>query len=229
MARSANGELSVVTAGRRTMIACFGDREVEFVKFDEVADLLDDYGVEQVVPKPKAGGAPPSIKDADCVYLNMLDGDGVVHIHLACPQTACKPRNGATVIAVEKERLPKVVEHIIHLLNLDQLVLIPIGKWRRVFDAVAFSLASNEDWQEIDATATVELNTRDPLLCQPADYHTVIALISALVHDAESPDQGLMFLAIGSPVLVEVIPDGAVRISLGSQVLADELAEAFAS
>ena len=190
---------------------------MEFVSQDEVVDLLDDYGVEEVP------------EGAEKVFLRMGDAEGAVHLHLACPQTACKPHNGAVVIPVEKNRLHKVVEHIIHLLHLHQVLLIPVGRWRKVFDAVAFSLAKNEDWQEIDATATVELNTRDPLLCEPADFHTLVALIQALVQDADSPDQGLMFLATGSPVLVEVVPDGAVRISLGSQVLADEIAGALAS
>jgi hypothetical protein len=84
------------------------------------------------------------------------------------------------------------------------------------------------DWQEFDAIATVELNTRDPLLCDPADFHTLIALMQTLLRDAENADQGLTLLGTASPVVVEVIPDGAVRVSLGSQVLADELAEAFA-
>lgn len=189
---------------------------MEFVSYEEVVDLLDEYGVDEVA------------ESEERIHLNMCDAEGVVHLHLACPETSSRPRPGATVIPVEKSRLPKLVEHIIHLLHLSQVLLIPVGKWRKVFDAVAFSLAQNEDWQEIDAAATVELNTRDPLLCEPADFHTLIALIQALVQDADAPDQGLMFLATASPVLVEVVPDGAVRISLGSQVLADEVAEAFA-
>jgi len=189
---------------------------VEFVSYDEVLDLFADFGIQQ---KPAS---------QDCVHLRMDDAEGAVHLHLACEETKAKAHNGANVVHVEKERLPKVVEHIIHLLHLNQVVLIPVGKWRKVFDAVAFSLANNEDWQEIDATATVELNTRDPLLCEPADFHLLVELIRALLQDAESPDQGLMFMATGSPVLVEVVPDGAVRLSLGSQVLADEVAEAFA-
>jgi hypothetical protein len=189
---------------------------VEFVSYDEVLDLLDDYGVEEIADGP------------DKVYLNMCDSEGVVHMHLACPVARCTPRQGAAVVPVEKQKLHKVVEHVIHLLHLNQILLIPVGKWRKVFDVVAFSLANNEDWQEVDASATVELNTRDPLLCEPADIHTLVALIEALVKDADSPDQGFMFLATGTPVLFEVVPDGAVRISLGSPVLADEVAEAFA-
>lgn len=189
---------------------------MEFVSYDEVCDLLDDYGVDELPDGPNR------------VNLRMADGEGVVHIHLACSQTQAKPLNGATVVSVDKERLPKVLEHIIHLLHINHVLLIPACKWRNVFDAVAFSLAQNEDWQEIDAAATVELNTRDPLLCEPADIHTLIALIEALLRDAEGADQGLFFLATASPVLVELVPDGAIRISLGSQVLADEVAEAFA-
>ena len=189
---------------------------MEFVSPEEVADLLDEYGIQSV-----ADGA-------ECVRLQMVDGEGVVHVHLTTKDTSCKPRNGATLVRVEQARLPKVVEHVIHLLDLHQVLLIPVGKWRKVFDAVAFSLANNEHWQEVDASATVELNSRDPLLCEPGDFHTLIALITALLENAESPDQGLNFIATGSPVLVELVPDGAVRLSLGSQVLADEVAEAFA-
>jgi hypothetical protein len=58
--------------------------------------------------------------------------------------------------------------------------------------------------------------------------HTLSALVQALMQDADAPDQGLMLIATASPVLVELIPDGAMRLSLGSQVLADEVAEAFA-
>ena len=37
------------------------------------------------------------------------------------------------------------------------------------------------------------------------------------------------WLSTSAPVLVEIMPAGALRISLGNEVLADELAEAFAT
>lgn len=212
-----SGPAELVRRATRTSGAMApGDSPLEFVSHEEVVDLLEDFGVAQV---PDGG---------DRMYLRMNGVEGVVHLHLACPQTQCKPFEGAKLIPVDKVRLHKIVEHMIHLLHLNQVLLFPVGKWRKVFDAVAFSLAQNEDWRDIDAAATVELNTRDPLLCEPADFHTLIALIEALMKDADGPDQGLMALATASPVLLEVVPDGAVRISLGSQVLADELSEAFA-
>lgn len=190
---------------------------MEFVHESEVEDLLRDHRLTRVEEGP------------DRVHLSMEPIEGMVRLHLACPASCAVPLDGASVTSFEKERLPKVVEHIIHLLNFEQILLIPIGKWRRVFDAVAFSLASNEDWQEMDAAATVELNTRDPLLCEPADFHTVIALIEALFNDAEHPDQGLMLIPTAAPVLIEIVPDGAVRINLGNAVLADEMADAVAT
>lgn len=193
-----------------------GVGELEFVSHEETVDLFDEFGIERI----------PDGEDR--VYLRMQDAQGVVHLHLACRDTKAPPLKGASLVHVEKDHLPRMVDHIIHLLRLNQMLLIPVGKWRKVFDAVAFSLATNEAWQEMDAAATVELNTRDPLLCEPADFHTVMALIGALLRDAEAADQGLMCVATASPVLVEIVPDGAVRLSLGSPVLADEVAEAFA-
>ena len=188
---------------------------MEFVQNAEVLNLLRDQEIAEVPD------------DEGRVYMQMADGEGVVHLHLAGEQCQSVPREGARVVAVEKERLAGVVEDIIHKLGLDQVLLIPVGKWRDIFDAVAFSLAGNEDWQEFDAASTVQLNTRDPLLCEPGSFQTLNALMEALVSDAEDPKQGLMMLTTTAPVLLEFVPDGAVRLSVGRQVLADEIDEIF--
>jgi hypothetical protein len=185
---------------------------VEFVEESDVKGLFDDYGIEQ------------QTSEGDLVRLVMAS-DESVRMHVTTADADVTPENGAQVVTVEAERLPATVEGIIHKLHLNQVLLIPVGKWRSVFDAVAFSLADNEDWQEMDATATVELNGRDPLLCEPGDFQTVIALMRALLQDAENPDQALMLTTPTAPLLVEVVPDGAIRISLGNQAMADEIFE----
>ena len=118
---------------------------------------------------------------------------------------------------------------IIHKLHLSQVLLIPVSKWRHVFDAVAFSMAENEDWKAVDSAAAVALNTRAPLLCEPVDFRTISDLVKALLSDADRPEQGLMITTTASPVIVELVPDGAVRISTGNQVLADEVTEPFSA
>ena len=173
-------------------------------------------------------GITPEPQEDDRVYLHMADRGDVVRVHLATADTTATPDGGARVITVEPDRLASAVDELIHELRLSQVLLIPVSRWRHIFDAVAFSLADNEDWQEFETTATVELNTRDPLLCEPGDYQMIIAMMRALLSDADQPEQGLMLATTAAPLLVEVIPDGAIRISFGNQVLADEVADAFA-
>lgn len=185
---------------------------MEFIDESEVFGLLKDHGIT------------PVETSEDQVHLRMADRDGVVRLHFTCGSSA-EPEADARVIEVSESRLADLMHEIFHRLHLSRFILVPIGKWRRVFDAVAFSLASNEDWQEFDTTATVELNTRDPLLCEPVDFVLMDALFRALLSDAEAPDQGLMLTSTASPVLIEAVPDGAIRVSLGNRVLADELAE----
>ena len=190
---------------------------MEFVDYDEVIKLLSDQGIREVEDSEKRIG------------LVLDEGNEIVHLHLTTGESASTPVEGSDVLTVEKERLAGAVEHILHKLHLSQVLLIPVGKWRNVFDVVAFSMADNEDWKVVDTAATVVLNTRDPLLCEPADFHTINALIKALLNDAESPDQGLMVTTTTAPVVVKLVPDGAVCISIGDPVLADEVVETFGS
>ena len=196
-------------AGRRVVL-------VEFIDEKEISGVLQDYGITQV-----------PLGD-ECVELRMVDDPATVRVHLACDGCGVDPHDGAETVAVDRERLSQIVEHILHILHLNQVLLIPCGKWRNVFDAVAFSLAANESWQEVDAAATVELNQRDPLLCTPADYPTIQELLTAVFTDAETPAQGLAIVSPSAPILIEIVPEGALRISIGNQVLADEVADAFA-
>jgi hypothetical protein len=196
-----------------------GDSQVEFVKEQEAMPVLRECGLE---PIPQGGGS-------DLIYLQMTDAKDVVHLHLACEQSHSQPRAGAKSIPVAKDRLATILDHIVRRLHLDQVLLIPVAKWRAVFDCVAFSLADNELWQEMDAAATVELNRRDPLLCTHGDYHTMRCLVEALFNDADSPSQGLIIASPRAALVVEVVPDGALRLSVGNPVIADEILETLSA
>lgn len=189
---------------------------MEFVKDQEVLGLLRDNGITQ---KPA---------ENDLVYLH-LSADEAVRLCLQTPQAADCVEEGGRVIELPKEQLASAIEEIVHRLHLKQVLLVPVARWAKIFDAVAFSLADNEDWQEFDATATVERNTRDPLLCEPRDFHTLNALVQAILSDAEGPDQCLLLTTTAAPLLVEIRPEGTIKVSCGTQVMADEVAEAFES
>ncbi|MEM7229672.1 MAG: hypothetical protein AAF432_12745 [Planctomycetota bacterium] len=179
----------------------------------ELVELLKQFGISETV------------EGEECLFLSMDADQPPVEFHLRCDDSTSEARDGATLVATAREQLAGTVEHVIHRLHLAEVVLVPVKKWRNVFDAVAFSLAANEDWQEVDAAATVELNTRDPLLCEAADYPLLVELVNALLQDAESPEQGLFMVTTSMPLLIEVIPDGAIRVTIGSPQIADELVD----
>jgi hypothetical protein len=116
----------------------------------------------------------------------------------------------------------------IHKLHKGQTVLIPSCKWRSVFDAVAFSMAGDEAWQEFDASATIKLNTRDPLLFEVGDEHTLSGLITSLMKDGEGEEQALFLITVGIPLLIHIQPSGTVKLWFGNEALADEVREHYA-
>ncbi|MCH2134227.1 MAG: hypothetical protein MK116_10795 [Phycisphaerales bacterium] len=187
---------------------------MEFINVDEANELLAQHGIERQAP------------DEDHAYLRMV-ADSTSQRHLAVPEGDVEPLPGAEVIEISSDRMPEVIDHILHKLHHNQLILFPVGRWRSIFDVVAFSLAENEEWQRVDAAATVELNSRDPLFCDTGDLHLVCDLVKTLFHDSESPDQGLLLITAGLPLVMEVVPNGGVRLSFGNEAVAEEISEAI--
>ena len=185
---------------------------MEFVEDSEIADVLKDFRIEPVA-------------DGDLMRMRMVETDAAVRLVVRAGDAEIGDVEGMTVIDSPPERLPDILEGVLHRLHLEQVLIIPLAKWRDVFDAVAFSLADNEDWQEVDAAATVELNRRDPLLCRPADFATLQALLEALLPDAETLEHGVTLITPDRPLVVEVDPSGVLRLTLATQVLADEVAD----
>lgn len=191
---------------------------MEFISFEEGSSIL------------AAGGFTYAFEDEDHFRLVLEpEGRDPVHLHLTAEGSTVEVHDDAQPVTTTPAQLAATLEQIIHRLHLAQFLLVPVGKWRNVFDAVAFSLASNEDWQAVDAAASVELNRRDPLFCGPGDAHLVGDLITALLHDAESPDQGLMLATTDqtTQVLIEILPPDTARFTVGSQALADKIARSF--
>jgi hypothetical protein len=180
----------------------------------EVADLLRSHGISQ------------SSEDEEHVYFRMTDDAASLHRHLSTSDCTIEPRAGAELVEIAVDDVQGVVERILHKLHQNQIILIPVGKWRSIFDAVAFSLAGNDEWQVIDAAATVELNSRDPLLSDTGDLHLLCALLKALMQDSETPDQGLTVITAGVPIAMEIVPSGGIRMSFGNKAVAEEIAEA---
>ncbi|MCA9291484.1 MAG: hypothetical protein KDA25_10170 [Phycisphaerales bacterium] len=190
---------------------------MEFVDYAEAIAVLREMGVSEVR------------RDNGCVSLELPDDDEAIHLDLVAPGVPSDGRAHARTIGVGRDQIPDVVEHVLHKLHLQQVLIVPVAPWRNVFDAVAFSLASNEEWQEIDATVSVELNTRDPLLCTPADFNTLKALLLAVLENGSEPVHTLVLTTTTTPVMMELDARGMLHFSVGNQVLADEIEQMFGS
>ena len=128
-------------------------------------------------------------------------------------------------VKLNPERAADALEAVLHKLHLAPVFLFPIGTWRHVFDAITFDLVEHEEWQEIESTATIELNTHDPLMCGPADLHTVHDVISSVLKSGKSPEQGVTIAALGKPILIVAEPPGQLRIEIMGEPLATEVTE----
>lgn len=186
---------------------------MDFIKADEIRDLLHDYGIE------------PDTRDENHVFLRMRDGESVQHFAVTIAGMDCDVAESTERQMIDASQLPGVMEHLLNKLHHNQMVLIPVGKWRSIFDIVAFSLAENDEWQRIDAAASVELNSRDPLLADAGDLHLLEQLFQALLRDADSSEQGLMVITVGVPVLMELVPESGLRLSFGNEAIAAEVRE----
>lgn len=189
---------------------------MEFVSDSEVLPLLRESGITA----EKAND--------EMIRLRMADDPSVVRYILRVKGRTLEPENAeATIVELDEALMISTLIRVLHRLHLDQLVVIPISRWAKVLDAVAYAMAEDEQWLEFDATATVERNTRDPLLCLPADFHSIETLVKALITDADQADQGLMLTSAASPVILEIVPGVGARLTIGARALADEVADAI--
>ena len=125
---------------------------MEFIKFDEAMAALIEIGIQATV------------RHDDCLQLEAIPDQHralVRHLHLADDASASDPHDDARRITMPTLQLADAIDNMVGQLHLSQLLLLPVGKWREVFDAVAFVLATNEDWQAVDAMATVERGSND--------------------------------------------------------------------
>jgi hypothetical protein len=190
---------------------------LDFIPEQEIVELMRDLGVT-------------SNEDNEaCVILEMDTTDvGVRHCLCADDQT-CECGDGWNCRTMNADQLVASIIGTVHKIHEGQTVLVPAGRWRSMFDAVAYSMAEDEPWQEFDASATIRLNTRDPLLFESGDEHTLANLLTALMKDGESEEQSVFLIPAGAPFLMHICPCGPVKLWFGNSALADEVSEVYAT
>jgi hypothetical protein len=157
-----------------------------------------------------------------------LDGDAAVVMDIATedhPEVCDLP---ATIRRVPRGVVANFVEAIVHKMHLQQTYAIPVGRWREIFDAVSDGMASNAAWREVDTSASIEMNKRDPLVFGPANAHTLRDLVKTLLHTAKDSNHGLTLCSDGAPLVLEIMPRGEMVVFAGHGSLAKQCEELLA-
>ncbi len=195
---------------------------MEFLDFDRAWRTLSEEDVVTL-----NGDAPADLDTLQIDYDERRDAHRT--IFASSPDHESDVAN-AEILDIPRARAGEVLEHILHKLHLAPLLILPIGRWRAIFDVVTPNLTDNEQWVAIDSEATVELNTRDPLICELRDLHLLRTVVETILEHSEELPQGVSIAAIQAPLLVEVEPSGGVLLTIGNEGLADEvrsIAQAF--
>ena len=195
---------------------------MEFFEFDRAWRTLSKEDVVTIT-----GEAPASV---DCLQIDYDERRSAHRTIFAVREGHEVDVVDAEILDIPRERAGEVLEHILHKLHVEPVLILPIGRWRSVFDVVTPVLADNEQWMGIDSEATIELNTRDPLLFELRDLHLPRSVVETVLKHSETLDQGISIAAIQAPILVEVEPAGGVLLTIGNEGLADEVravAQAF--
>ena len=188
---------------------------MEFIDLDEAWADLRRQGVVKVVDSPKE------------LRLE-LDGDAAVVMDIATedhPEVGDLPK---TIRRVPRGAVANFVEAIVHKMHLQQTYAIPVGRWREIFDAVSDGMAGNAAWREVDTSASIEMNKRDPLVFGPANAHTLRDLVKTLLHTAKESNHGLTLCSDGAPLVLEIMPRGEMVVFAGHGSLAKQCEELLA-
>lgn len=173
-------------------------------------------------------GVITHVEEETYALLEMDSQHAGVRECLCVADQSCNAEDGWNCRTMDMDNLIASIVSTIHKIHEGQTVLIPAGKWRSMFDAVAYSMTHDEAWQEFDATATVRLNTKDPLVFESGDEHTLASLLTALMKDGETVEQSVHLIPAGAPLLMHICPSGPVKLWFGNSALSDEVSEVYA-
>lgn len=181
---------------------------MEFVEHDLVWQRLRKQGVVEC--------EPPAAE----LHLDLDASTDAADLDVAAVDHPAAASLGGGVLRIPRAEFGAVVEGILHKLRIAEFAVVPVGLWRQVFEVVAEPMCRHEQWRDIDSAATVELNTRDPLVASAAHLHLVRDLVDSVATRGTYPTQGLTIAALGVRLLIEVLPAGQMIVIAGDRALA---------
>lgn len=135
-----------------------------------------------------------------------------------------KERETDRSLRVTADMLPRLCDEVFHSLNINEVALVPMGRWRDVLDLTAFDMATVDRWLDIDAEASLHQNNRDPLFVSRDEHETLETMVRSILTNAESDAQSISVLASGGTALVvEVLPPDRLFVQCVGEGVADRV------
>lgn len=170
-----------------------------------------------ILPQLNAQGIVEVEDESNFVRLEIYPDDSSVHPnyihHIADPGSKVLPYAEAEIFERSVDDLPDILDLLLTKLHLPELLVIPVGVWREIINCIAFDLASDPNWSEIDAMAALHQNTRNVLAVPRSETHVLINIIRALLNHAEGPQHDLILTSDRTPLLIEIFHDGALSVT----------------
>jgi len=188
---------------------------VQFVKYEEILPTLSKQGIVEVED------------EQNFIRFDLNPDLPIGCLHFSDPQSNVLPRPDAITFSKSKEAIPAILDHVIGKLHLSEVLVTPVGLWKQILDTVAFDLAADEDWLEIDAMSALHLNTRNALAVPRAETRVLVDMMASLLKNAGGPQHDLIITSESSPVLFELFYDGALSIATEAGI-AEQLAKSLA-
>lgn len=174
---------------------------LEFLAYDRVIDSMATLGVA------------PQQRD-DLVRFS-LDADDLQTASIAPePDT-----DAARSLAADAARLPDLLDAALHAFHVHDVMLVPCASWGPVLDLIAFDLAADDAWRDIDAEAALHARSRDPLLMSPDDRHTLRAVINAIIANGDSEEVCVAVLAAGAQMVAELRLPAELRLACPEPIM----------
>lgn len=180
---------------------------MEFVQYREVLPGLQEQGLIETAD------------DAGLCRLEIESQPRLKTLHIKDPTSRVPPYPDAIVLDRPKVEIAEILEQALDRIHLSEVLVIPVGQWRAVIDCVAFDLASDEEWQEIDRLAALNQNTRNALAVTRGETRLLIDMVRSLFANGTEANQDLTVTSDVAPLLVEIFHDGAISLTWDGSIV----------
>ena len=190
---------------------------MEYISYADVRTRLDDLLIKE------------HIEGAELRLSLELPDDEQTRVVFGTPSDPDEDATKTRKVKRAKDELIGTVDGVLHRLHITEFGILPVGEWRGVMDLAAFDLATDEDWNDFEAEASMHMNSRDVLMFSPSEFSIAMKIIQAVMEHADAPTHDLTLMSLVTPFVLEMRQSGGMTVFCPNETIADEVAQVTGS